>query len=445
MKKLLYLLFLLPSLSLADRLGSLNANSNVLLSTQAGSGGGVTVYSATATASFPFGFSASTVTLSSATVTGHLISNSSVFLGGSTGSSLFGYPLQIRGAPFSTASFGYDDSGVVFTSGSLGFYTSGVEVLGSANGTSLQTNVPLTFSGYDCSGNLNSGKLTANASGIISCADDISGGGVSVYPATSTVYLNQGTRENVDTFNANVTLTSTHTVVLASSTASSSITVTLPAATNRGQILEIYKVDGATHSVVVMAAGTDLIGGTTTQFRINTQGAVATLKADGSTGWWGKIPPDLMYSGPEQKWGITTAAAVLSSQAVVTAFLLNDYFTAKGVFIQIGTSSGFIDVGIYDGRSRAKLASSGRVPSPGTGQQLINFASPIHLEPGSYYIATGVADAAFTATRCSNQSTFGAMVVAAAHPLIAALADPPGSQTATVWCMTLAGVDGMSR
>ena len=42
------------------------------------------------------------------------------------------------------------------------------------------------FPGMDCSGNLNSGKLTTSAGQMV-CADDISGDGVSVYNATATV------------------------------------------------------------------------------------------------------------------------------------------------------------------------------------------------------------------------------------------------------------------
>jgi hypothetical protein len=41
----------------------------------------------------------------------------------------------------------------------------------------LTTAADLVFTGFDCTGNDNSGKLTADASGVISCADDISGGG----------------------------------------------------------------------------------------------------------------------------------------------------------------------------------------------------------------------------------------------------------------------------
>lgn len=63
MKKLIFLAaILIPSTALADRLGSLKSNADVLLSTQAAAGG-FEIYPATSTPNFPFALDASTITL----------------------------------------------------------------------------------------------------------------------------------------------------------------------------------------------------------------------------------------------------------------------------------------------------------------------------------------------------------------------------------------------
>lgn len=77
MKKLLLLLLLLPSVSFADRLGSLRSDAQVLLSTQAiaSSTSTVGVYPATSTASFPYSLTASSITWTSKLIGQHVYDN----------------------------------------------------------------------------------------------------------------------------------------------------------------------------------------------------------------------------------------------------------------------------------------------------------------------------------------------------------------------------------
>lgn len=114
--------------------------------------------------------------VSSGTVQGQFSTHGEVYMGGAAGSDLFGYPIRVQTGFFKVASFGIEGSGVNFTDGSFTFYNNGVDVLDATNGTAIQSNVPWTFSGYDCSGNTNGGKLTTDGSGVVSCADDVSGG-----------------------------------------------------------------------------------------------------------------------------------------------------------------------------------------------------------------------------------------------------------------------------
>jgi hypothetical protein len=495
---LLPLLLLLPSTALADRLGGLKAGANVALSTQVVTGGN-TNYIQNTNSPQSANFNVSSGTVAGAMDIGADANANSLYLTG---------PFNFTGAElkntrnFSTSnatamhflfkkpSGSYDywaDIYVQTSSGTVGdeygkivwevmsggSISEAFSVEGDAAGE-RHLNIPpdstLRFYSGDSSGNYHdyqaptyggspyaftlpasdglSGQfLKTDGSGALSFDTPAggSGGGYALEPATVTIRAEKGLRAGVITINSSLVGVTTHYVVLASATATGSVTYTLPAATSTGSIVQVFKVDGATHPVIVQRAGSDLIGGTTTQLRINTQGASAELKADGLAGWWGRIPADLMYAGPENKWGMTTGAVVAANQAIVLAFNLTEYFTARGVILQITASSGNIDVGLFDARTRVKLASSGATGSPGTGQQFINFTAPVHLKPGSYYVATATDNTTFAGTRCANQSTFGAMIASTHYPLPDTLSDPPGSQTGTVWCMTLSGVDGMTR
>src|SRR5437879_460049 len=81
----------------------------------------------------------------------------------------------------------------------------------------------------------------------------------------------------LSTFNANVTVLSSHTIILASATPSG-ITVTLPAVSgNNGQIIEVVKADASTQTVTIKAAGSDFIVGSTRTLLLNAIGQTDQL------------------------------------------------------------------------------------------------------------------------------------------------------------------------
>ncbi len=52
-----------------------------------------------------------------------------------------------------------------------------ISTAGVSNDLTISSSGNIVFAGFDCSGNANGGKLTANSSGELSCADDVGGGG----------------------------------------------------------------------------------------------------------------------------------------------------------------------------------------------------------------------------------------------------------------------------
>lgn len=92
----------------------------------------------------------------------------------------------------------------------------------TVNNTNVGVSGQMQLSGYDCSGNTNTGKLTVNALNNLVCSDDISGaggsGGYSVEPATVTIIANKGLKTST------LTITGLGVGVLHSVTTSSNVT-----------------------------------------------------------------------------------------------------------------------------------------------------------------------------------------------------------------------------
>ncbi len=115
-----------------------------------------------------------------------------------------------------------------------------------ANGTGS-----LVLVGYDCSGNVNGGKLTANAAGVVTCADDISGGA----PEWDTIAAPLGDLSLA--MGAN-----TSTFIFGAATGASDLFTFIDTAGNTGggHIVDVETAAGSSASPFrVAAAGTTLI------------------------------------------------------------------------------------------------------------------------------------------------------------------------------------------
>lgn len=215
-------------------------------------------------------------------------------------------------------------------------------------------------------------------------------------PATASVggsspqwqYNQSGTLAGVApvTINAGaITLSSTHTIILASATASSS-TYTLPAASNTGQILQITKVDLSTRAVAIVANGTDLIAGSTRTLTLNALGQTDEIVADG-TGWWPhgqgiQMTPNFIANGVE---GPNSSVMTVSSAVVVCPVNI-PVPVAVTAFRYVASSGngGNVSFVLYD-RYGYIVASTGPFAIGGFGVNTSTI-TPVNVSPGIYYL-----------------------------------------------------------
>lgn len=231
---------------------------------------------------------------------------------------------------------------------------------------------------------------------------------------SSSITISKGLYFGQSVKSADYTLTSTDTVVLASCTASGGCIQTLPAASNTNQVLTITKVDTSSQTVIVRAAGSDLIGGTTTQLFLHALNSSVRLASDGSK-WWPlgalpSIPPFLGFNGDPN----TAQAVATSSNVHYIGIYVPVPVTAFGIRLNFGVISGTADVGIYDsdysGNPANKLASSGATAIPGTGVRELDFTSQVNLQPGPYWLAVDVSNTVATITRFSTNANTACIV-----------------------------------
>lgn len=270
MKKILFGIMCLPSLVFADRLGSLNPNSQVALSTQVISGNTNYIQNQltnpapqTATFYVTSGTVQGNLYAGSATVRGLLsVINQSVLNVGASQAYILA-PNQVSGF--------YTDNFTSSMTGSGG--TNNVAVDGSSvylspgSGTSqlvvspVSTSItgPITLISFPCNGNLNGGKLTTDGAGVVTCADDISGsGGSSSLAISSNSVVVSSPTSNVNfmpPFNVNLQGSTTAQVTLNSSS------VTLQGVFTAGTGITLTPSAGAT-SIAATGASVAIATGT---------------------------------------------------------------------------------------------------------------------------------------------------------------------------------------
>lgn len=157
--------------------------------------------------------------------------------------------------------------------------------------------------------------------------------------------------------------------------------------------------------------------------------------ADGGYVFTPSILPTPPFIGVNQS--PTTVAALAAAN---DAYLLSTYVptmtTVTGIRMNIGTSAGNIDVGIYDANGN-KVVSKGSTACPSGGSQTVSFASPTTLIPGQYWIAIAADGTSATFARAGTNSPGGCILQTSDFPLHSTMTLPG---TATTTCYALMGI-----
>lgn len=218
----------------------------------------------------------------------------------------------------------------------------------------------------------------------------VAGSNITLTPSggTTTIAASGGGSSSPIKITVNTTLTSTMTVILASCTIGSNLTITLPAsASNIGYSPTIYKMDATTQTVIIVTSGSDLIVATNTII-MRAKGQNFKVVADGVASYLATIPLpyDLPYIGIPNA-GTTAGQSVNSSNR---AYFISIYVTqptvAYAMRFHVGSQSGNIDVGIYD-ENMNRITSSSSTACPANGAAVVNFLTPAIIPAGSYYLA----------------------------------------------------------
>lgn len=384
-------------------------------STAGGGVSGVTVYPATATARFNYGLDTSTMTAGTIATTGAVSPNSVHWPDGSV-------QTTAPTSPYVNAISSTDiDNG--------GFNFSHIASLSAANFT--VTGATETHNGWSwimpsaaaLTGRTSLQLMTWDpATNFVSVSTAITDGAelgstqtfTAAQTFASSVTVSKGLYLGQSVKTANYTLTSTDTVVLASCTANGGCIQTLPAASNTNQVLTITKVDTSSQTVTVKAAGSELIGGTTTQLFLHALNSSVRLASDGSK-WWplGVLPSIPPFIGPNGDPNTAQAVATSSNVHYIGVYVPTPC-TAYAIRLNFGLTSGTADLGIYDsdysGNPANKLASSGATTIPGTGVRQFNFTADVNLQPGPYWLSVDVNNTVATITRFSTNANTGAIV-----------------------------------
>ncbi len=110
-----------------------------------------------------------------------------------------------------------------------------------------------------------------------------------------------------------------------------------------------------------------------------------------------------------------SATAPGANVAVFQAVYVATPCTVTGVRYVCGTSTGNIDVGLYDAGG-TRLASAGSTASPGTGRRTINFSASASISPGFYWLAI-VSNSTASFARSSADGIGGYQTFATSFPL----------------------------
>ena len=158
---------------------------------------------------------------------------------------------------------------------------------------------------------------------------------------------------------------------------------------------------------------------------IGTAGQVLQVNAGATAAAWATLlaTPEVLFPIPPLTQQAAPASQTISSDTAYLVMLppLDRNITITKIVLNIATSSGNLDVGVYsttDGATFTRVVSLGSTASPGTGQQKLDIADTA-LSAGTRY---GLAFAFDNGTAAFyRQASFGMLLKASSFPLPASL------------------------
>jgi len=144
-----------------------------------------------------------------------------------------------------------------------------------------------------------------------------------------------------------------------------------------------------------------------------------------------------VFVGPFHPLGFTqTGAMTAANFAFLSPFEVHRSIARTGARTYISVQSGNIDIGIYNAAG-TRIASTGSIACPATGEQTVAFTGSVTLDPGERYYLAFAADntSVATAIRHGIINTSGYIGIGAL-PLPATLV-PPGTGTIENWMWVL--------
>ena len=205
------------------------------------------------------------------------------------------------------------------------------------------------------------------------------------------------------------------------------LTISLPQSVGvTGRIIHILKTDSTGNFVGIAPAGGDTIFRRPAK-QLFAKNQVVSIIADGSTNWnpFGVIAYTPHYVGNTLDAGFTAHVGT-ANNAILIAFENRYPVTVNGVRLKVITSSGNIDVGVYDGTGD-RLGSAGSTPCPSVGKNTVSLVTPASVyTPGVHYLALAADNITATFSLSGADAILGVYSFASSFPLPASfsLANP---------------------
>src|SRR3989344_1714817 len=298
--------------------------------------------------------------------------------------------------------------------------------LSSSGNLSLDPTSSLIFADFDCTGNNNGGKLTANASGVISCADDETGGAASPWDVTaSVVHLISATN--------NVTIGSTTNLAkLAVEGETDEIQFLVRGNATQTSNLVVFENSAGTDQFVLTNAGNLTLTGDATI----TGGDITTGASAASLFNTNALSLDIGEAATTASIGAGSGTTTVNNNLSVTGSI-NGLTVSSGT-ISTGTWNGTVIGAIYGGTGQNAVATGDLLYGSGVNtwsRRTIGNAGEVLTVSGGLPVWAAVSGASCPTCVITNPTSTQTIV----HPAVVAFALDSDTTNSTLSSLT-AGV-----